>query len=344
MVTQKDVANLAGVSFITVSRVINGEQNVKEETRRKVQAAIEELGYAPSFAGQVLNSGKCNTIGVLSPIPFHQMMRSFYLMDILSGINDVCHKNNTDLLINIVPEVGKVPDYDYLRPYKQKKVDGLIYVGLKKIPSEMLKELKLRKLPCVVIGDRPESELLSWVDTDNFQAARNTVQEIWKRGHRKIAFLGLKKNIYNANIADREQSFIQTLKDLGASYDPKDYIIRSDFDSETIYKDVEAALAGWKELPTAIFCCTDSCVPQTIQGIKNRGLSVPEDISIVGFDGFINKSYFYMNVATNKQPLVQMGQRAAEILFNHIQIPEAQKETAVLSVPFEAGDSLREIK
>ena len=340
MITQKDVANLAGVSFITVSRVINGEQNVKEETRRKVQAAIEQLGYAPSFAGQVLNSGKCNTIGILSPIPFLKAIRSYYMMDVLAGINEVCHKNNVDLLMNIVPEVGKVPNYDYLRAYKQKKVDGLIYIGLKKLPAEMLDELKIRKLPCVVIGDRPESDLISWVDTDNFAAAKNSVNEIWKRGHRRIAFVGLKKNIHNANVKDRERGFVEQLTQLGADYNPNDYIIRTDYDSSNLYCDVEKAFQNWEKKPTAVFCSTDSCVPGTVKGIQNNGLSVPSDVSIVGFDGFINDTYFNMNVATNFQPVQQMGQRAAEILFNHIKNPDSQKETAILSVPFKPGDSL----
>ena len=99
MVTQKDVADLAGVSFITVSRVVRGEANVKPETKRKVEDAIAQLGYAPSFAGQVLNSGRCNTIGVLTPIPLYISGRSFYLMNLLSGINEVCHKNKTDILM-----------------------------------------------------------------------------------------------------------------------------------------------------------------------------------------------------------------------------------------------------
>lgn len=344
MVTQKDVANLAGVSFITVSRVINGEQNVREETRKKVQSAIEQLGYSPSFAGQVLNSGKCNTIGILSPIPFYKAIRSYYQMDLLAGINEVCQKNNVDLLVNIVPEVGKVQNYDYLRAYKQKKVDGIIYIGLRKLPEEMLAELKIRKLPCVVIGDRPESDLVSWVDTDNIQAAKNCVNEIWKRGHRRIAFVGLKKSIYNANITDREKSFVETLTQLGVDYNPKDYIIRTDFDSTDLYKDVENALKFWEVKPTAIFCCTDSCVPGTVKGIQNVGLSVPNDISIVGFDGFINDTYFNMNVATNVQPVQQMGQRAAEILFNHIKNPGAPKEAAVLGVTFEPGETLIEVK
>ena len=182
MVTQKDVADLAGVSFITVSRVVRGEENVKPETKRRVEEAIAKLGYAPSFAGQVLNSGRCNTIGVLTPIPLNKSIRSFYLMSVLDGINEICSKYNTDILMSIVPESGNNPSYDYLRPYKQKKVDGIIYIGLKKISRQIIDEIKLRKLPCVVVADRPESEIFSWVDTDNYLAARTSVNEFWKRG------------------------------------------------------------------------------------------------------------------------------------------------------------------
>lgn len=343
MVTQKDVADLAGVSFITVSRVVRGEENVKPETRRKVEEAIAKLGYAPSFAGQVLNSGRCNTIGVLTPIPLYKSMRSFYLMSVLSGINDICYKNGTDILMNIVPESEKNANYDYLRAYRQKKVDGIIYVGLKKITQEMTDEIKLRKLPCVVIADRPEADIFSWVDTDNFLAAKNTVNELWKRGHRRLAFLGLNKNIYNANVAEREKGFVERLKQLGVDYNPQDYVIRTDYDSELINEDVEKAFKTFKEKPTALFCCTDSCVPGACKGLKNLGLSIPEDVSIVGFDGFINETNFPLNVATNVQPLVQMGQRAADILFNHINNPDAQRENVILNIPYVDGASVRNL-
>lgn len=340
MVTQKDVAELAGVSFITVSRVINGETNVKEQTRRKVQEAIDKLGYAPSFAGQVLNSGRCNTIAILTPIPFYQSMRTFYLMQLISGIEAGCRKNHLDLLLGFAPEAGTDSTYDYLRPYRQKKVDGIIYVGLKQIPEEMIRELEVRKLPCVVIGDRPESDLVSWVDTDNYDAGYNTVKNIWDHGHRKIAFVGLRKEVFNANVIDRERGFIQALRDLGADYDLEDYIIRTDFDSPDLNVEVREKLRSFKEKPTAIFCCTDSFVPATVRGIRELGLKVPEDISIVGFDGFINSTYFELNTATNPQPLKEMGEKAMEILLHKIKKPSSEKETAVMKVPFQEGESL----
>ncbi|MBR3813033.1 MAG: LacI family DNA-binding transcriptional regulator [Spirochaetaceae bacterium] len=344
MVTQKDVANLAGVSFITVSRVINGEQNVKEETRKKVQAAIDTLGYAPSFAGKVLNSGRCNTIAVLTPIPFGQMMRATYLFNVLDGIQEACRKNEIDMLLNTVPVAGTSKNYDYLRPFKQKKVDGIIYIGLKQIPKEMIDELAKRKLPCVVIGDRPESSLVSWVDTANYEAGYNTVKKIWEAGHKKIAFESLKREIYNANVTDRENGYIQALHDLGADYTPEDYIIRTDFDSTEVCADVKTVFSSWKEKPTAVFCCADSLVPQTVKALNELGFSVPEDVSIVGFDGFINSSYFGMNVATNVQPLAKMGKKAAEILFSQIDESDSTKETVVFPVSFEDGYSLKKLK
>lgn len=343
MVTQKDVANLAGVSFITVSRVINGEPNVKEETRKKVQAAIDQLGYAPSFAGQVLNSGRCNTIAVLTPIPFDQTMRSSYLLNVLVGIEETCRKNEIDMILEVAPIAGSNQNYDYLRPFKQKKVDGIIYVGLKELPEEMLSELAKRKLPCVVIGDRPESSLVSWVDTANYEAGYNTVKKIWEAGHRRIGFVGLHREIYNANISDRERGYIQALHDLGADYKPEEYIIRTEFESKDVYKDIKNAFTTWKNPPTALFCCADSLVPQAARGINEAGLSVPEQVSLVGFDGFINSSYFNLNVATNVQPLSKMGQKAAEILFNQISEATTTKETAIFNVTFEDGDSLRKI-
>ena len=343
MVTQKDVADLAGVSFITVSRVVNGEANVKEETKKKVLAAIDKLGYAPNFAGQVLNSGKCNTIAILTPIPFIKSSRMFYLMQVLAGIEEMCRKNSIDMILGTVPEVMENTSYDYLRPFKQKKVDGIIYIGLKKIPKEMLEELKKRDRPCVVIGDRPRSSFLSWVDTDNFNAAYNTVQKILEFGHRTVAFIGLEEGIYNENISEREKGFIKSLQDSGVAYSPEDYILRTDYDASYLQDRIADAVKKWKKKPTAVFCSMDVLVPEVVAGFVKAGFFVPEDVSIVGFDGFINDTNYNIKVATNTQPLKEMGKTAAEILFNHINGNVSKKQTAVFQVEFEVNDSLRHV-
>lgn len=338
MVTQKDVAERAGVSFITVSRVINGEDNVKEATRIKVQKVIDELGYCPGFAGKALNSGKCNTIAVLTPIPFDEDMRMFYLMRVLSGIEKSCRGHGTDILLGLSPEKQK--ENDYLRPYRQRKVDGIIYIGLKEFPDMLLKELTMRKLPCVVIGDRPQHKAVSWVDTDNYTAGYNTVREIWKRGHRFIAFLGISSSLYNANITDRENGFRQAMHKLGSAENPDEYIIRAGYEPAHIKQAIAESLKKMIPRPTALFCSTDSAVPAVVAAIEEAGLRVPEDISVVGFDGFINKMYYKLSVATNMQPLPEMGYRAAEILFAHIEKYETPSSREILQVPFMAGASL----
>lgn len=343
MVTQKDVADLAGVSFITVSRVVNGESNVKEETKKKVLAAIDKLGYAPNFAGQVLNSGKCNTIAILTPIPFIKSSRMFYLMQVLSGIEETCRKNSIDMILGTVPEVKDDTSYDYLRPFRQNKVDGIIYIGLKKIPKEMLEELKKRDHPCVVIGDRPRSSLLSWVDTDNFNAAYNTVRKILEYGHRTLAFIGLEEDIYNENISEREKGFIKALQDADVAYSPENYIIRTDYDACNLKSRITEAVKKWKKKPTAVFCSMDILVPEVVNGLGLVGFSVPDDVSIVGFDGFINDTNYNIKIATNVQPLKEMGKTAAEILFNHINGKVSKKQTAVFNVEFEPNESLRHV-
>lgn len=347
MVTQKDVAKRAGVSFITVSRVVNKESNVKEETRLKVEKAIAELGYFPGFAGQALNSGKCRTIAVLTPINFEEDIRANYLMGILAGIDRECRSQSCDIMFSTFLEDDST--FDYLRPFRQHKVDGIIYVGLKRMPPEMLEEVQIRKLPCVVIGDRPENEQLSWVDTDNEKAGYETTVRIWQMGHRRIMFHGLIKELYNANITDRENGFRRAIKEMSGHEVDESMIVRSDYSTESISESFATAFAslgagtgtGTNRMPTAIFCCTDNRLPPAIKELHRLGLSVPQDVSLVGFDGFLrNNPYYDFSLATNVQPLIPMGEKAAQILFNHINNATALRATELFSVTFEGGDSL----
>lgn len=349
MVTQKDVAKLAGVSFITVSRVVNKEQNVKEDTRLKVEQAIRQLGYFPGFAGQALNSGKCRTIAVLTPINFEEDMRANYLMGMLAGIDSVCREKGCDIMFTTFTEAD--PDFDYLRPFRQHKVDGIIYIGLRRMPPEMLEEIQTRKLPCIVVGDRPECEQLSWVDTDNEKAGYETTVHIWEKGHRRIMFHGLNKDIYNSNIFDREKGFRRAIKDLSGVDVDERMIVRSDYTNESISKSFADSFDfllnlpdGRNLMPTAIFCSTDNRLPSAVKELRCRGFSVPKDVSLVGFDGFLQGSLYYdFSFATNIQPLHNMGRTAARILFEQIKDSLCPRRTELFEVPFEFGDSLASI-
>ena len=345
MVTQKDVAKKAGVSFITVSRVVNNEGNVKEETRIKVEQAIKELGYFPSFSGKALNSGKCSTIAVSTPISYDIDGRSEYLLKLLSGIEEVSRKHNCDVLLNNFDEDDT--SYDYLRPFRQRKVDGIIYVGLKKMPQIMIDELETFKFPCVVIGDRPTDSNLSWIDTDNFSAGYNSTSELIKKGHKDIVFFGLNKDIFNQNISHREEGFLKAMKDFLGKDENQCRIIRSSYEMDSAYKTFESFISQCikdNTVPTAIFCSTDEKIPPILRILYNHNLSVPNDISLIGFDGFLmNNPFLDFSVATNVQPLREMGQKAAELLFERINNPELKPNFEIFQVPFFQGDTIKSL-
>lgn len=338
MATQKDVAKLAGVSFITVSRVVNNESNVKESTRLKVEAAIRKLGYFPSFAGKALNSGRNDTIGVMTPARFGVGMENNYLMGVLQGIGSACREKGQDILISSMSEDD--PHFDYLRPYRQRKVDGLIYVGLRSMPSEMIGEIEELRIPCVVIGDRPGHERISWVDTDNEGAGYEATKRIWALGHRQIAFHGIIPEIYNENITDRERGFRRAIRELSGAEADEDMIIRGDYDRERNREGIVAAFKAMKKLPSAIFCSTDNRALAAFEAARELALSVPGDLSIVGFDGFLKDALLSPTIASNEQPLDEMGQRAAEILLERVGNRELPKREDVFPVRFIGGESL----
>lgn len=338
MVTQKEVARLAGVSFITVSRVVNNEGNVKEETRRKVEEAIRTLGYFPSFAGKALNSGRNDTIGVMTPARFGEGMESNYLMSVLRGIEKTCRERRQDILLSPLSEDD--PGFDFFRPFRQRKVDGMIYVGLRTLTPEMIAEIEECLIPCVVIGDRPVHEKISWIDTDNESAGYETTKRIWERGHRRIAFHGLSEGISNANIADREMGFRRAIRELSGKEVPEELIVRANYDVAEIRSSVRRAVETISPPPTAIFCSTDNRALAALREISEMGLSVPEDISLVGFDGFLKDYMINPSMATNRQPLVDMGMKATEILLEEIGNGTVSRHEEIFAVDFIDGESL----
>lgn len=341
MATQKEVAKLAGVSFITVSRVVNNEGNVKEETRKRVEEAIRQLGYFPSHAGKALNSGRNGTIGVMTPARFGDGMENSYLMGVLRGIELECREQGQDILLSPMSEDD--PAFDFLRPYRQRKVDGMIYVGLKQMPEGMRKEFADRLIPCVVVGDRPAYEHFSWIDTDNEIAGYESTVKIWEAGHRVIAFHGLVPELYNANIADREKGFRRAILDLSGKPVDESLLWRGDYSREDVQRSIVKAWKSLKEKPTALFCSTDNRVISAMAAFAELGLECPRDVSLVGFDGFIRDMMYGRSMATNEQPLTAMGRRAAAVLINHIERPELPREEIVFPVTFVPGDSLKVI-
>lgn len=335
MATQKEVAELAGVSFITVSRVINDMGNVKEETKLKVEAAIKKLNYYPSILGQGLNSGLIKTIGVLASIPEDTSLESnYYYTALLEGLETACRKKRFDLLLS-TQRISDA-DFDYLRLYYQKKVDGMIYLGNTNFDKDVIGKIENERIPCVVIGDRPDSDLISYVDSNNIQGGYDCTNRLIKLGHKKIAFLSV---IYgNLNIQHRLEGYLKALKENNIPVNDN-FIGYGDFKEQSGY-DFLKNIWNKKDKPTAIICGTDVMAMGVLTYAQENNISIPDDFSLIGFDAMDHLRFTSPKLNSNSQPLLEMGTKAAEFLFNRIEHPEGEIDKIVYAISDYPGESV----
>ncbi|MDA3810337.1 MAG: LacI family DNA-binding transcriptional regulator [Spirochaetaceae bacterium] len=339
MATQKEVAELAGVSFITVSRVINEMGNVKEETRKKVQAAIEELNYYPNILGRGLNQGLTKTIGVVASIPEDTSLESNqYYSSLLEGIESICREKRFDLLLSTQRITDM--DFDYLRIYFERKADGMIFLGDTDLSEKEINIIDEENIPCVIIGDRTENGKISFVDTDNIQGGYDCTKRLIELGHKRIAFLSVTS--LNLNIHDRVIGYKNALEESGITID-ENLIGNGDYTETSGYNFMKYILE-LENKPTALISGTDHMAFGAFAYTLNHGIQVPEDISLVGFDAMDLIRFTNPPLSSNKQPLVQMGKEAAEMLFHRIKNPYLDKEFKIFKISEFPGKSIADLR
>jgi LacI family transcriptional regulator len=334
MSTQKDVAKKAGVSFITVSRVVNGLDNVKPETRLRVEAAIQDLQYYPNRQAQALKNGLTHTLAFVTPRMYDlPLFNNFFVMSLLSGVELKGREIGWDLLLTT--DFDREGEFDFLRVWHQRKVDGLIFVGFRKFPEGQLATIGERLIPCVSISDRIESPFISWVDGDNSSAARDAVERLYGLGHRSFAFLGNDPDLdYNPNIRERERAAARALAERGLS---QRLLV-----SSAPRTGVSAAqeYRGLSSPPTAVIAGNDSTAISFIEDNARHGLVCPRDYSIVGFDAEPAGRARSPTIASYEQPLLKMGSSAVDILAGQITRRERRKQTKIFPLSFVEGESL----
>jgi LacI family transcriptional regulator len=336
MATQKDVADKSGVSFITVSRVINGLDNVAPETRARVEAAIKELNYHPNRQAQALNHGLTRTLAFVTPRMYElPLYNNFFVMSLLSGVELQGRELGWDLLLTT--DFDREGQFDFLRVWHQRKVDGLVFVGFQRFPPEQVRAIEELGIPCVSVADRLESPAISWIDTDNREAPRDAVRRLLELGHRSFAFIGVDPaSDYNPNILQRERVVRETLAEAGI--DAVLLVSKSAApDSGTA-----AALQYLKlaKKPTAVISGNDSMAFRFISTCAERGLVCPRDYSIIGFDAEPTGRLSSPTLATYEQPLLEMGRSTVRALVDRITSPDWEKETMEFPLRFVAGSSL----
>ena len=300
MITIKEVAELAKVSQATVSRTLNGHPTVKEANKIKVYEAIERLGYKPNAFAQALASNRSNSIGMLVGSldgPFYGPLMHY--------AEDTVRKKNMHLIVTSGQE-SKAKEKDEIRFLQSRQVDGLI------LHSDMLSDDELieiiKKTPATIILNRYIPELAKQcICIDNELGGYIATLHLLERGHTKIACIT--GQLSKIDSRDRLQGYRQALAEYGLQYDVS-LIEEGRFDHSGNHEKVRRLLDRHSEI-TAIFCQNDNIALAVYDVCSERGLTVGEDISIVGFDNDTYSQHIRPALTTINFPIIEMGIEAA---------------------------------
>ncbi|MFM1974322.1 MAG: hypothetical protein RL524_309 [Actinomycetota bacterium] len=316
-----EIAKRAGVSPATVSRALRGMHHVNERTRTKIIEAAQHLDYPirPDLLPPSATP-RTNTIGVMAPF-----LSRWYFSQAIAGAEQALREAGMDLLLFNFAQVDARQ-----RVFQQKKlvgkVDGLIVISLPPTEREFEQILGLG-IPVSLLGI--SSDRCSSVSIDDIKGGETATQHLIDNGHRDIAIM-VGQNAFNFNfeVADKRYlGFQNVLQENGIELDPNFKIV-ADFDSHTS----ELAMTEFlnrKKLPTAIFCESDEMAFGAIKAIRKKGLRVPEDISIIGYDD--HEFATTIGLTTISQPVQFLGQLAASQIMAQIEKPD--RNSAQMNVP-----------
>ncbi len=324
-VTIYDVAQKSGVSISTVSRVLNNNPNVLEETRVKVQKAIADLHFKPNPIARGLVVKHTNLIEVFYSWAGYKLnFQTPWYVGLLNGINEVVQENQFGLLINTIAGV-----FDPMEVYKKvfhNVVDGVLMVSPYLEEKDVL-HLTANRVPVVLIGYRTEDKNVDFVDSDNREAAIQVVDHLVKLGHHKIACIaGPVKTSRNA--VDRLEGFHQQIRKQGLKI-PPEYIVEGNFLRESGREAMKKLLA-LPDRPTAVFASNDLMALGAWDSIEEAGLTVGTDIGLVGFDDVTEAFTPPYSLTTIRQDYRAISVEATRILIEKIQSQGEWKPRQIL--------------
>lgn len=298
-VTIVEVARDAKVSVATVSRVLNNPHSVRKEKRDRVLSVVESSGYRPHMYAKRLAGGRLNIYGLIIP-GYEGIFYSFYALEILRSIGVALENKNVDILLHIFWKEDK---------FNFSLIEGVIFADVIGNRLQLEKALA-EKIPTVVVNRIVDDLPVSSVAVDNFKGGKEATEFLIYLGHKKIAHITGDLNTQCAT--QRMEGFKKACSDAKIEV-PKDYLRIGNF-SRLSARGAAEALFSLDDIPSAVFVASDDMASEVINFLFERGLQVPEDVSIIGFDDNPYANAIPMNLTTVKQPFEEMVRRAINLL------------------------------
>jgi LacI family transcriptional regulator len=303
----KDVSQAAGVSIKTVSRVINHERYVRPATRERVEKAMAALGFQPSQAARALAGGRSFQIALVCSNP-----GPYYLHGLIAGLRGRCADQGVRLIVHAYETEAEELGEDVLTFFRQMGFDGAILTPPIADHRPVLDELDRAGTPYVRISPGVDLDRGSWVAIDNEAAARAMTRRLIELGHERIGFVIGHKSFRVSE--QRLGGYMDALRECGIPLDGS-LLQQGWFDLRSGQEAAEALLT-MRRSPTAIFASSDDMAAGVLGIAHQRGMRVPADLSIAGFDDTDLASLVWPGLTTVRQPIRDMAQKAAELLFS----------------------------
>lgn len=308
--TLEDIAQLTGVSRSTVSRVINGDQNVAERTRQKVLGVIKDINFQPNLAARGLAVGRTGVLGLVIPTSVSAIFTEPFFPLLIQGVSSACNASDYSVMLWLAE-----PEYErrtISRILYSGLVDGVV-VSSAQTDDTIINSLAENKLPFILVGRHPTSEAYSYVDVDNRVAAYQAVMHLFRLGRRRVATITGPQNA--APGVERYQGYQDALRERNLPIDP-DLVIFGDFTEACGYASMQRLLA---HKPDAIFAASDAMALGVIRAAREAGLQLPQDLAIVGFDDIPQAAQSIPALTTVRQSIPRMGASAAEALIDMVE-------------------------
>lgn len=306
MATIKDVAAMAGVSFTTVSHVVNNTRPVSADVRAKVERAIAQLNYVPSAVARSLKARSTATIGLVVPNSTNP-----YFAEMARGIEDGCARQGYCMFF-CNSDDDPVKQRHYLRILQEKRIDGLIIASAGD-DAVLASSLTDTREPLVVVDRNIEGLAADLVQIDHERGAYLATRHLLELGHVRIGCIT--GRVATAVSAMRVHGFIRAMAERGIDIEPS-AIVESEFSGAGGQE--AAGLLFDTVRPTAIFACNDMMGIGALRVAAERGIRVPEHCSIIGFDDIELSSYTYPSLSTVGQSVRALGDVASQMLVERI--------------------------
>nr|WP_205825197.1 LacI family DNA-binding transcriptional regulator [Bacillus sp. RO1] len=300
--TIKDVAKLAGVAVSTASYALNNVNKVSPATMKKVQEAARELNYMKNGFASDLKRTKTNTIALI----LRDLSGPFY-SELIKGVQEVTTAHGYDLIA--CSSVGGTQS-TAAKFLKEKRVDGAIILA-HNITNDIVLESAREGFPIVVLDRKIDHEFVYQVEVDNFHGGYAATEYLINKGYREVGYVSGPMNSHDNQM--RFDGYMAALREHGIQYQNK-WKLSGDFTREGGYRATKMLIAQ-RQLPEAIFYANDEMAIGGLQAFKENKISVPDDISIIGYDDIQMAEYVNPPLTTVRQPKYEVGALAVHVVF-----------------------------